>query len=358
MSENVNNMDEKEKESAKPLGNGSDTLATKQSDPRERNKANSVKPVEPLEGSEEGEVVKLEIDQEFRDLIPPLSAEEFRELKEDILAHGCLAPIITWRGAILDGNNRYLICKNNSIPFGTREMNFSNREEAKAFILTNQLARRNISLLTRYELTLMRDDIKNMKKDAYKRKLSNLKHGISDLPTVGESPNESINIQILLAKELGVSKGTVAKMQFLEKKFRDGEVDPGRMILLRSGEATVNELYNEIRKAETKGRATTGGRLSEHYEQAMKGIERFELTDILGSVKPEERNGLVAETWNARDNLTKIGVGLSNAKSHPEEVALLAAGKITVAEYQKLIQSREPGRSASSKKNARGEKEE
>lgn len=59
----------------------------------------------------------LNIDPEFKDLIPPLTTEELEMLEESIVANGCESPLIVWNGIIVDGHNRYAICHKRGIPF-------------------------------------------------------------------------------------------------------------------------------------------------------------------------------------------------------------------------------------------------
>ena len=66
-------------------------------------------------------------------------------LKRSILERGCLQPIEVWDGIIIDGHNRYRICKKHSIPFRTREMHFESVNHAKNYMIHNQLARRNVT---------------------------------------------------------------------------------------------------------------------------------------------------------------------------------------------------------------------
>lgn len=63
----------------------------------------------------------LIIDEEFSSLIRPLTNEEYRLLEESILRDGCREPITTWKGIILDGHNRYRICRRWDLPFRTTE---------------------------------------------------------------------------------------------------------------------------------------------------------------------------------------------------------------------------------------------
>ena len=91
----------------------------------------------------------LQIDQEFKELIPPLSKEEINLLEENILKFGCIDPICTWNNTIIDGHNRYSICTKHNLKFNIQAFNFELREEAKDWICANQLGRRNISDETR-----------------------------------------------------------------------------------------------------------------------------------------------------------------------------------------------------------------
>lgn len=91
----------------------------------------------------------LYIDDEFKNLISPLSPKEYFQLEENILTDGCINPIITWNDVIVDGHNRYEICKKHNLPFKTMAMFFESRDEVIAWICKNQLGRRNISDETR-----------------------------------------------------------------------------------------------------------------------------------------------------------------------------------------------------------------
>lgn len=95
------------------------------------------------------ELPTLKIDKEFKDLISPLHRFEYKQLEENILHDGCLNPIITWKGIIVDGHNRYAICKKYNIPFTVLEKSFSCRAEVISWICKNQLGRRNIPEETR-----------------------------------------------------------------------------------------------------------------------------------------------------------------------------------------------------------------
>lgn len=92
---------------------------------------------------------RLKIDKEFQKLVPPLSADEYKLLEENLLNEGCRDPICVWNGTIVDGYNRYEICLRHNIPFKTQSIYRETRMEVIAWICANQIGRRNITEETR-----------------------------------------------------------------------------------------------------------------------------------------------------------------------------------------------------------------
>ncbi len=86
----------------------------------------------------------LKIDQEFKNLIPPLTHEERALLEKNIIKEGCRDPIVVWDGVIIDGHNRHSICTEHDIEFKTANVELSDRNEAINWIIDNQLGKRNV----------------------------------------------------------------------------------------------------------------------------------------------------------------------------------------------------------------------
>lgn len=74
-------------------------------------------------------MINLKIDEEFKNLIPALSNEEFEQLEQNIINEGCRDAIIIWQGVIVDGHNRYNICNKHNIKFNVIEKDFDSRED-------------------------------------------------------------------------------------------------------------------------------------------------------------------------------------------------------------------------------------
>ena len=82
---------------------------------------------------------QLRVDPEFKNLIPPLRREEYRQLELNLVMEGCREDIIVWNDTIVDGHNRYEICNKLQIPYGVKEQAFSSRAAVIVWICSNQL---------------------------------------------------------------------------------------------------------------------------------------------------------------------------------------------------------------------------
>ncbi len=92
-----------------------------------------------------GSFPTLRVDAEFKALIPPLTDDERRLLEESIVQEGCRDPLVAWGDVLIDGHNRYEICKRRGIPFRFVQRDFAERSDAREWIIRNQLGRRNLT---------------------------------------------------------------------------------------------------------------------------------------------------------------------------------------------------------------------
>lgn len=100
---------------------------------------------------------ELVIDKEFSELLPPLPDWKLEILESLIIEHGCMNPICVWNNTILDGHQRYRICKKHNIPFETVEIkSVSDRDDAVIWMIENQLNRKNLSEDEEHELMTKR----------------------------------------------------------------------------------------------------------------------------------------------------------------------------------------------------------
>src|SRR5262245_45035269 len=89
----------------------------------------------------------ITIHPELRSLIPALTLEEFAQLEANLLADGCHDPLIVWQEeqTLLDGHNRFAICERHSLDYRIQVVSLPDLDAAKAWMIANQLGRRNLS---------------------------------------------------------------------------------------------------------------------------------------------------------------------------------------------------------------------
>ena len=99
---------------------------------------------------------ELKIDPELKDLLPPLTDEEYKQLEKNIVENGFDKnfPIMEWHGFIVDGHNRYDICKKHNITdYVVGTLAYETKEEVMEWMLDIQLGRRNLSPIQRIAIT-------------------------------------------------------------------------------------------------------------------------------------------------------------------------------------------------------------
>ena len=178
----------------------------------------------------------LEINERFEKIAPPLSDREFGLLRDDILAHGCITPLIVWDGIIIDGHHRYKICRRYGIPFKIVEMEFDGDASAVAWIITNQLARRNLSPFQRCEMVLPYEA--ELKAEAKKKRRERISHYRRTSEIRAE---ETPDTRDILANMAGVSHSTLAMVQ---KILRIGDKETIRRV--RNAEISINSAYRSL----------------------------------------------------------------------------------------------------------------
>jgi hypothetical protein len=174
------------------------------------------------------------IDPKLKAYIRPLSENEYQALESSILADGCRDALVVWDGILIDGHNRYSICTKHELEFDTVEMAFKNIDEAKEWMLLNQLGRRNLSDYDRTVLALMLEDLY-----ASRGKENMSKGGKKGLTTL--SNLNPVNTRKEIAQIANVSEGTVGKVKIILEKGT-----PELSAAISSGAISINKAYSTI----------------------------------------------------------------------------------------------------------------
>ncbi len=249
---------------------------------------------------------RLKIDKGFRDLIQPLTKSEFRQLEESILQDGCREAILLWRGYIIDGHNRYAICRKHKIPFHTHDVDFNSREEIIQWICKNQLDRKNISEKIRKYLIGVQyntERIMNQQKNDTGLNQYSPSFTTSDEPIASEKNNaivKQVRAKNLTADRIAadnhVSRGTVLKYAAFSRavdtiKEKCPELFPkllsGYYKISHDNLVSLAQLpTEEIRRIAKKMERPQQAFMS--YKNTRKEITKTRTTASAGSAQPTE----------------------------------------------------------------------
>lgn len=249
------------------------------------------------------EVIELKIDPEFEALIPPLSDEEFKQLRENIIDEGKVRDaLIIWGDVILDGHNRWRIIKENpSIPFSTEEMNFATRNEATSWMIRNQLGRRNLTNYDRARLALRLKPI--LQEEAKNRMVSGK---AAPMPNSAQGSKGAVRDE--LAKIAGVGHDTIERVQVIEKSATPEEKEK-----LSKGEVSVNKVFTAIREREKpkgytfedrKNRAETEAIVAEMFDS--ESTHTMTIDDLVDEIKLNASEYLKSLRNTLTDNSTLL----------------------------------------------------
>ena len=175
--------------------------------------------------------MSIMVDAEFKALIPPLSPEEYAQLEENCVREGIRDPLVVWATPsgtqiLVDGHNRWKIAaEHGGMHFDVVEKKFDTRADAEAWIIKNQLGRRNITAFVRSELALKLKPL--------------LTAQAKNRQNLGLKSDEGGRTDAALGKLAGVGKDTVRKVETVIEKGT-----PEVKAKARSGEISINTAYN------------------------------------------------------------------------------------------------------------------
>jgi hypothetical protein len=208
----------------------------------------------------------MQIKDEFKKLIPALTAEEFKQLEQNCLAEGIREKIITWNGFIIDGHNRFEIATRWNLDYQSESKRFKDENEVKEWMIHNQFGRRNLSNYQRSVLALELESVfsARAKEKELARKTTFVKSQKSNL--------ETVNTNKELSNVSGVGQQTIARVKVIEAKASQ-EVKAK----LSTGEVSINQAYKDIKKEEKQIQIAEK---KEEQKQIIESITNIKLKDI------------------------------------------------------------------------------
>ena len=215
----------------------------------------------------------LQIKEEFKKLIPALSVEEFNQLEANCLAEGIREKIITWDGFIIDGHNRFEIATRWNLEYESESKRFKDENEVKEWMIHNQFGRRNLSNYQRSVLALELESV--FSKRAKESKIEKVSHYRQTGEVLANLPKPDTRKE--LAKIADVKERTLGKVKVIEAKAPE-EVKAK----LRTGEVSIHQAYQEIKKEEKKIEIAEK---KEEQKKIIESVQNETLKDIQTTIE-------------------------------------------------------------------------
>lgn len=182
------------------------------------------------------------IEPEFENKIPPIGEDEFRQLRENILAAGeVYEPLTVWDGILIDGHNRWKVIQEHpEVKWRVRNMDFADKWAAFEWMYKNQLGRRN---LTDEQRTYMIGKMYEARKKSIGGTGANQHTAIKEQFTQnGKAANPKQGTAGKIAREMGMGNNTVIRAE----KFSKGidtlrEVSPEAADKVLNGKAGITK---------------------------------------------------------------------------------------------------------------------
>lgn len=261
--------------------------------------------------------------EELKSFIPPLLDAELAQLKANLLANGCKDPLLLWETTkdviglgsefepayvLIDGHNRYGICKEFGITFNVQLLSFNSFKEVKEHMIDLQLGRRNLNAQQASYLRGLRYNTE--KNDVIDNLLSKKEEIDSDGQNVHLEKEPKITTAERLAKEYNVGEKTIRRdaafaegLEKLTPTLRNEvlsgkkKVDKNKIQLLaKSNEENQSiddiEKVDEILQKVTKEKSTENNQIDiaqEKYNKVLstineayqtRSIQAFEAVEI------------------------------------------------------------------------------
>ncbi|MDI9866498.1 hypothetical protein QM480_19305 [Flectobacillus sp. DC10W] len=174
----------------------------------------------------------IQILEELRDFIPPLSDEESQQLEQNILKYGCKDALLVWETTrsvaglsttedgtpayiLIDGHNRYRICQANQLNFNIQLLSFSSLKEVKDYMIDLQLGRRNLTPQQASYFRGLRYNNEKSERGKYDRITD---EGLINVDDYFESKKVKVSTASKLSEEYKVSPATIRR----DAEFAEG----------------------------------------------------------------------------------------------------------------------------------------
>lgn len=246
----------------------------------------------------------IEILPDLKAFIRPLTSEQYTQLEQNIISHGCQDALVLWettnydlgRGEdekpiyiLVDGHNRYEICQKHKIDFKITLKIFESIDTVREYMIDLQIGRRNLTL----------------EEESYYRglKYNAQKGGRGNALLLAQKGEAAINVAEQLAENFNVTSRTIKN----DGKFAEGM------------DKLSQDLRNEVLQGNTKISRKSIQALADLNLSTGKIRSIEELNGFLGIEENEAKN----KVEDSKELLISEIVKLTNQLKTPKNCDLL-----------------------------------
>jgi hypothetical protein len=258
------------------------------------------------------------VNEEIKAYIDPLTQEEYHALERSILAEGCRDALVLWGDMLVDGHNRYAICRHHGLPFQTVQSNrFQSVEDVHLWMIEQHLGRRSLSDFQRGVLALRQREIvaERLARPPAKAPLEAPAGEAADAqaPAPARAAEAQETTREALARTARLSSSQVMQIEKIRK-----QAAPEVVAAVKAGEISINAAATVASLPwEEQVAAATGGK--EELKQAAKRVR-------------DSRKRTVAEPTPASDQAEAAMQDEDGMESLRQRVAALTAENMQLRE--------------------------
>ena len=248
--------------------------------------------------------VNIVVREDLKSYIEPLTPDEHDALERSLLAEGCRDALVLWGDVLVDGHNRYGLCRKHGLPFNTvQNPRFQSIEDVHLWMIDQHLGRRSVSDYQRGVLALRKKEIVAARESAARaaRKDAHLRAevlGQAESDPMGGEPvaaaEPPIKSREEVAKAARLSPTQVTMIEKIQK-----QAAPELVAALRAGTISLNAAASagkdELRQAAKRVR--DAGKKPRVEASQMPSTEVQALQDRVAELTAENEylRGQVAE---------------------------------------------------------------
>jgi hypothetical protein len=201
--------------------------------------------------------MNITVNEELQKYIDPLTENEYISLERSLLTEGCRDALVLWGDVLIDGHNRYGICRKHGIEFKTVQNDrFESIEEVMLWMIDNQLSRRSVTDFQRGMLALRKSELiaASLKAQPTQQEAQSEAAVVNEEPPVAVPATRNSASRQEVAKIAGVSSHTISQIEKIQKTAAPELIDAVRAGTISiSAAAAVASLPNTEQVAAVAG---------------------------------------------------------------------------------------------------------